>query len=92
VQLNLQDAFLAALKKEGQVAVIYLAKGVQLKGYIRGFDSFTVFLEDTEGRLNMIYKHSITTVTPSRPMNQAFMSEAFGAAAAVRPVVPAVRP
>lgn len=92
MQLNLQDAFLAALKKEGQVAVIYLAKGVQLKGYLRGFDNFTVFLEDTEGRLNMIYKHSITTVTPSRPMNQAFMSEAFGAVAAARSNSPAGRP
>ncbi len=92
MQLNLQDAFLAALKKEGQVAVIYLAKGVQLKGSIRGFDNFTVFLEDAEGRLNMIYKHSITTVTPSRPMSPAFINEAFGAAPAVRPTAPAGRP
>lgn len=84
MQLNLQDAFLAALKKEGQIVLIYLAKGVQLKGHVKGYDNFTVFLEDTEGRLHMIYKHSITTVTPSRPMQTAFMGEAFGAVAAAK--------
>lgn len=91
MQLNLQDAFLAAVKKENQVVIIYLAKGVQLKGHVKGYDNFTVFLEDTEGRLHMIYKHSITTVSPSRPMATAFMSEAFGAVAANRAAGPAPR-
>ena len=85
MQLNLQDAFLAAVKKENQVALIYLAKGVQLKGYVKGYDNFTVFLEDLEGRLHMIYKHSITTVSPSRPLATSFMGEAFNAAAAPKP-------
>lgn len=80
MQLNFQDAFLGALKKEGQIALVYLAKGVQLKGYVRGFDNFTVFLEDAEGRMNMVYKHSITTVTPSRPLSLSFLGEAFSAA------------
>jgi len=88
VQLNLQDAFLGTLKKEGQIALIYLAKGVQLKGYVRGFDNFTVFLEDAEGRMNMIYKHSITTVTPSRPLSLSFLGEAFGAAVPGRTAPP----
>ncbi|MCA9796488.1 MAG: RNA chaperone Hfq, partial [Candidatus Eremiobacteraeota bacterium] len=53
MNLNLQDAFLAQLKKEGNVVAVFLSKGVQLKGVIRGFDNFTIFLEDHEGRLQM---------------------------------------
>ncbi|MEW6282227.1 MAG: RNA chaperone Hfq [Candidatus Eremiobacterota bacterium] len=75
--LNLQDAFLAQLKKEGQIVVVFLSKGVQLKGVIRGYDNFTIFLEDPEGRLQMVYKHSVTTVSPSRPMNMEFLRDAF---------------
>lgn len=88
MQLNLQDAFLGALKKEGQIAMVYLAKGVQLKGFVRGYDNFTVFLEDAEGRMNMIYKHSITTVTPSRPISLSFLGEAFSAVAPSKATAP----
>ena len=74
--LNLQDAFLAQLKKEGQIVVVFLSKGVQLKGVVRGYDNFTIFLED-EGRLQMVYKHSITTVSPTRDTSDAFLRDAF---------------
>jgi host factor-I protein len=77
MQLNLQDAFLSQLKKEGQVVAIFLAKGVQLKGIIRGYDNFTIFLEDTEGKMQMIYKHSITTVSSTRETSDLFLREAF---------------
>ena len=77
MQLNLQDAFLSQLKKEGQVVAIFLAKGVQLKGIIRGYDNFTIFLEDTEGKMQMIYKHSITTVSSTRETSDMFLREAF---------------
>jgi host factor-I protein len=77
VALNLQDAFLSQLKKEGQVVTIFLSKGVQLRGVIRGYDSFTVFMEDQDNKLAMIYKHSITTVSPTRPTSDGFLREAF---------------
>jgi host factor-I protein len=77
MQLNLQDAFLSQLKKEGQVVAVFLAKGVQLKGVIRGFDNFTIFLEDPEGRLQMVYKHSVTTVSPTRDTSDNFLRDAF---------------
>ncbi|MBI3924898.1 MAG: RNA chaperone Hfq [Armatimonadetes bacterium] len=77
MQINLQDAFLAQLKKEGNVVAVFLSKGVQLKGVIRGFDNFTIFLEDHEGRLQMVYKHSVTTVSPTRETSDAFLKEAF---------------
>lgn len=75
--LNLQDAFLSQLKKEGQVVAVFLAKGVQLKGIIRGYDNFTIFLEDQDGRMQMVYKHSITTVSPTRDTSDAFLRDAF---------------
>jgi host factor-I protein len=75
--LNLQDAFLAQLKKEGVGVVIFLAKGVQLKGKVKGYDQFTIILEDTEGRVQMVYKHSVTTVSPSRPVSDDFLKVAF---------------
>ncbi len=75
--LNLQDAFLAQLKKEGVGVVIFLAKGVQLKGAVKGYDQFTIILEDQEGRIQMVYKHAVTTVSPSRPVSDDFMKQAF---------------
>jgi host factor-I protein len=77
VQLNLQDTFLAQLKKDNQQVIIYLAKGVQLKGQLKGYDNFTIFLEDSEGRVHMIYKHAVTTVSPAHPVPLSFMAEAF---------------
>lgn len=75
--LNLQDAFLSQLKKEGVGVVIFLAKGVQLKGTVKGYDQFTIILEDQEGRIQMVYKHSVTTVSPARPVSDDFMKQAF---------------
>lgn len=75
--LNLQDAFLSQLKKEGVGVVIFLAKGVQLKGSVKGYDQFTIILEDHEGRIQMVYKHAVTTVSPSRPVSDDFMKQAF---------------
>lgn len=68
---------MAQLKKEGVGVVVFLAKGVQLKGNIKGYDQFTIILEDQEGRLQMVYKHSVTTVSPSRPVSDDFLKVAF---------------
>lgn len=76
MQLNLQDAYLAQLKKDNLVSIVYLVNGFQLKGLIKGFDNFTVFLEN-EGKIQMVYKHAITTINPIKAINLAFLSEAF---------------
>lgn len=64
-QLNLQDVFLNQARKEKVPVTMYLTNGFQFKGIVRGFDSFTVIL-DCDGRQNLVYKHAISTVTPSR--------------------------
>lgn len=67
VQPNLQDAYLNQIRKENTPVTIYLVNGFQLKGVVRGFDSFTVILE-ADGRHDMVYKHAVSTISPLRPM------------------------
>lgn len=74
---NLQDAFLNAARKEKVDVTIYLMNGVPLNGRVASFDSFTVLLE-VDRRMNMVYKHAISTITPSRPINFKEESENLG--------------
>lgn len=62
-QINLQDSFLNQIRKENIPVTIYLINGFQLKGLIRGFDNFTVFL-DSDGKQQLVYKHAVSTITP----------------------------
>lgn len=66
--INLQDVFLNQVRKDKITVVIYLTNGFQLKGLVRGFDNFIVILE-AEGKQQMIYKHAISTVIPSREIH-----------------------
>ena len=77
MQVNLQDAFLSQVKKEATMVVIYLVNGFQLKGVVKGFDNFTIFIENSENKMQMIYKHSVTTISPLKPVGFAFLGEAF---------------
>ncbi|MBR1496329.1 MAG: RNA chaperone Hfq [Oscillospiraceae bacterium] len=64
---NYQDQFLSAARREKSVVTIFLMNGFQLKGVIRGFDSFVVMVE-SEGKQQMIFKHAISTIAPPRPL------------------------
>lgn len=66
--INLQDVFLNQVRKEHIVVTIYLTNGFQLKGMVKGFDNFTVILE-SEGKQQMVYKHAVSTISPSKPIN-----------------------
>jgi host factor-I protein len=63
--LNLQDVFLNQARKEKIPVIIYITNGFQFKGLVKGFDNYTVIL-DTEGKQNLIYKHAISTICPSK--------------------------
>ena len=71
---NLQDTFLNQARKENVSVIVHLVNGFQIKGNVRGFDSFTVVLESM-GKQQMVYKHAISTITPARPLNYAFDTE-----------------
>lgn len=60
---NLQDIFLNGARKNRIPVTIYLTNGFQIKGTVKGFDSFTVVL-DCDGKQMMIYKHAISTINP----------------------------
>ncbi|WP_027632129.1 RNA chaperone Hfq [Clostridium hydrogeniformans] len=62
---NLQDIFLNGARKSKIQVTVYLTNGFQLKGFVKGFDSFTVVL-DCDGRQMLIYKHAISTITPAK--------------------------
>ena len=47
------------------IHIFHLTNGFQLKGIVKGFDNFTVIL-DNEGKQMLIYKHAISTITPSK--------------------------
>ena len=65
-QINLQDNFLNQLRKESIPVTLYLTSGVQLRGYVKGFDAFTVVLEGQGKPPQLVYKHSIVSVAPVR--------------------------
>ena len=61
---SLQDPFLNALRKERIPVSIFLVNGIKLQGQIDSFDQFVVLLKNSVSQ--MVYKHAISTVVPSR--------------------------
>ena len=61
---HLQDPYLNALRKERVPVSIFLVNGIKLQGQIESFDQFAVLLKNTVTQ--MVYKHAISTVVPSR--------------------------
>lgn len=66
--INIQDEFLKKAKNDRIPAIVFLTNKVQLHGTIIGYDRFVVLLESA-GKQQMIFKHAITTITPSVPIN-----------------------
>ncbi len=63
---TLQDPFLNILRKEKVPVSIYLVNGIKLQGQVDSFDQFVVLLKNSVNQ--MVYKHAISTVVPSRPV------------------------
>jgi len=66
----LQDPYLNTLRKEHVPVSIFLVNGIKLQGQIESFDQFVVLLKNSVSQ--MIYKHAISTVVPSRPVKFTF--------------------
>ncbi|SEJ06088.1 host factor-I protein [Propionispira arboris] len=66
--INLQDSFLNQVRKENVSVTIHLVNGFQIRGYVKGFDNFTVIIEN-EGKQQMVYKHAISTITPFKTLS-----------------------
>lgn len=70
---NLQDTFLNQVRKAKTPLTIFLVNGVKLQGVITWFDNFCVLLR-RDGMSQLVYKHAISTVMPSQPI-QLFSEE-----------------
>ena len=68
----LQDPFLNILRKERIPVSVYLVNGIKLQGQIESFDSFVVLLRN--GTSQMIYKHAISTIVPTRAVRIPYES------------------
>ena len=61
--IGIQDAFLAAIRREGIPVTIHIINGFTLKSArVKSFDNYAVLVE-CEGKQMMIYKHAISTLT-----------------------------
>ncbi len=66
--MNLQDVFLNQARKDRVPLTIFLMNGFQFKGIVRGFDSYVIIL-DCDGKQNLVYKHAVSTIVPSKPVS-----------------------
>lgn len=70
----LQEIFLNAVQKSGQSVTMFLVNGVMLQGEIGAYDLFCVMLE-RDRAAQLVYKHAISTVQPSGPVNLNVQNE-----------------
>lgn len=73
---SLQDPYLNVLRKERIPVSIYLVNGIKLQGQIESFDQFVVLLKNTVSQ--MVYKHAISTIVPSRPVRVPMLNPVAG--------------
>ena len=64
---NLQDVFLNHIRKNKNPVTIFLVNGVKLQGIVTWFDNFCVLLR-RDHHSQLVYKHAISTVMPSAPV------------------------
>ena len=67
-QSVLQDTFLNSVRKSRNPVTLFLVNGVKLQGVITWFDNFSVLLR-REGTVQLVYKHAISTIMPSLPID-----------------------
>jgi host factor-I protein len=67
---NLQDVFLNHLRREKMPVTMFLVKGVKLQGIVTWFDNFSILLR-RDGQSQLVYKHAISTIMPSQPIEAA---------------------
>ncbi len=64
---NVQDVFLNYIRKQKTPVTVFLVNGVKLQGIVTWFDNFSVLLR-RDGHTQLVYKHAISTVMPSEPV------------------------
>lgn len=65
--MNLQEKILTECIEKRVPATVYLNNGFQMRGIIIACDTFVIVLI-TEEKQQMLYKHSVSTIAPMRPL------------------------
>ena len=63
----LQEIFLTQVRRDRRAVTVFLMNGFQMRGYVTGFDAFTVVLS-SDGKQQVVYKHAISTIVPEHPI------------------------
>ncbi len=80
---NLQDQFLNLLRKNKVPVTMFLVKGVKLQGIVTWFDNFSILLR-RDGQSQLVYKHAVSTIMPSQPIDVKMFSSANESSKKVR--------
>jgi host factor-I protein len=72
---NVQDVFLNTIRKTKNPVTIFLVNGVKLQGIVTWFDNFSMLLR-RDGHAQLVYKHAISTIMPTNPVQLYQQEEA----------------
>ncbi len=76
--LSLQDHFLNSARRAKLPLTVFLVKGVKLQGVITWFDTFSLLLR-RDGKAQLVYKHSVSTIVLNKPFDEAAPPHEAGA-------------
>ena len=65
---DVQSDFLNDIRKNKVSVTVFLVNGVKLQGIITWFDNFSLLLR-RDGHTQLIYKHAVSTIMPSTPVD-----------------------
>jgi host factor-I protein len=66
--MNIQDAFLNQARLHKISLTVYLASGHQIRGTVCGFDMFSLLIDTDKGQ-NLVYKHAVSSIVPSKEID-----------------------
>lgn len=64
--VNIQDQFLNHMRREKSPVTVHMLDGKEIHGHIKSFDNFCIQLESHSSGDTLVYKHGISSITPSK--------------------------
>ncbi|MGC8916060.1 MAG: RNA chaperone Hfq [Thermoanaerobaculum sp.] len=63
--IDVQDGFLAQLRREGKMVFVYLLTGKRLTGTVKRFDRYCLVVE-SHGQEHLVFKHAVASICLAR--------------------------
>ena len=64
-QVLIQDQILQESMETGKPITVFLTRGIRLSGKVKAYDRFCILL-DVNGEEQLIFKHAVSTIVPTR--------------------------